>query len=101
MTSAPTSRAAPPPWKARRRYPGCPDGRLASSAGLGCAPLGEWETGSRTPLCDRSPRHQVTHWRLVQEPKDSKAICPAERETLPIGANAGQNLTEPKEKPPN
>ncbi|MGZ2505322.1 hypothetical protein EHI47_33045 [Rhizobium leguminosarum] len=44
---------------------------------------------------------RVTHWRLVQEPKDSKAICPAERETLPIGTNAGQNLTEPKEKPPN
>lgn len=33
------------------------------------------------------------------EPKDSKAICPVARKTLPIGAKAGQNLTEPKEKP--
>jgi hypothetical protein len=37
---------------------------------------------------------------MVQEPKDSKAICPAEIRTLPIGAIAGQNITEPKEKPP-
>ncbi|KAA9388071.1 hypothetical protein F4V88_17220 [Neorhizobium galegae] len=33
--------------------------------------------------------------------RTAKAICPAERRTLPIGAIAGQNITEPKEKPPN
>ncbi|SEP37890.1 IS66 Orf2 like protein [Rhizobium tibeticum] len=32
-----TSCAAKAPWKARRRYPGCPDVYLASPAGLGCA----------------------------------------------------------------
>lgn len=52
------------------RYPGCPDVVLASPAGLGCALQGEWETGSRTPLCDRSRGIRITNWSMVREPKD-------------------------------
>jgi len=36
---------------------------------------------------------------LVREPQDGN-LCPAEGKIEPIGVNADQNETEPKEKPP-
>src|SRR5690606_26797847 len=76
-TSALVSGAAPTARKVgRQRYPGCPDGRLASPAGLGCALKGEWEAGSRTPLCDRSrkeERHQGHGLENGSEPQGSKS----------------------------
>jgi hypothetical protein len=78
-TSAPTNGVALTARRAhRRRYPGCPDGFLASPAGPDCALTGEWEAGSRTPLCDRS--------RNEKRASGSR-----------IGENASQNPTEPRE----
>lgn len=97
-TSALTSGAAPACRNARPRYPDCPDGCLASLAAPGCAPNGEWEAGSRTPLCDRSQRDngiRVTDWRMVQKPRDG--TCPAHRKDLADRpSSAGQNATGPR-----
>ena len=56
-------------------------------ATLDCATQGEWEAGSRTPLCDRSRKTHQGHGLengTRTEPKDSrKATCPADRRDLP------------------
>ena len=87
----------------RRRYPGCPDGWLASPAGLGCAPEGEWEAGSRTPLCDRSRNGngiRDTDWRMVQDRRTEHAVLRT-GEILPTGRNAAQSRAESRESHEN